>query len=281
MGQKISAISALTGSISKKELEFGGHFYPLPVKDVSVGEIVLVHIWGMNTSPTDEKLGIWWKVTDPAGKVVEEYQDWQSFNTDPGGTHHFIGGRFTLSEEGRYMIYIELYIYNPDSWSFFKGKLATFVYSDYMELCSTIAIPEPLDWVLLGSANILVIPTLEIADWIELGSMSILVSPIPVAVDWVELGSASILVSPLPVAVDWVLLGSSTISVIPMGVEPPPMVCTVDADCPPGYICVDGKCVLEEEEKEFPWLWVAGGLGVAAVAVAATTKKKPAKGKKP
>lgn len=263
MEQAISAISAPTGSISKKELEFGGHFYSLPVKDVTVGEIVLIHIWGMNTSSTDEKLGVWWKVTDPAGEIVEEYLDWQSFNTDPGGTHHFIGGRFTLSEEGRYMIWIKLYIYNPDSWSYFNGKPALFVAASYVELCSTVAIPEVVDWVLLGST-------------------SILVSPIPVAVDWVELGSTSILVSPLPIAVDWVLLGSTTIEVIPLGIEPPPLVCTVDADCPPGYVCVNGKCVLEEEvEKEFPWLLAVGGLGVAAVVVAAATKKKPAKGGKP
>jgi len=117
-------------------------------------------------------------------------------------------------------------------------------------------------------------------NWVLLGSASVTVGPVPVEVDWVLLGSASVLVSPNPVEVDWVLLGSATIMIEPGGIIPP-MICTIDDDCPPGYKCVAGFCVKEEEKGGIsPWLLVAGGLGVAAIAVVAATKKKPAKEKK-
>ena len=29
--------------------------------------------------------------------------------------------------------------------------------------------------------------------------------------------------------------------------------CSVDSDCPPGYICVNGRCVLEDQEYETLW----------------------------
>jgi len=38
------------------------------------------------------------------------------------------------------------------------------------------------------------------------------------------------------------------------------IVCTIDADCPEGYVCKDGKCV----KKAFPWEWLAIGGAVVA-----------------
>jgi len=55
-----------------------------------------------------------------------------------------------------------------------------------------------------------------------------------------------------------------------------PPECSVDADCPEGYVCVDGVCVPEEEvEKKFPWGWVALGAGaiVATIGLASAAKK--------
>ena len=58
--------------------------------------------------------------------------------------------------------------------------------------------------------------------------------------------------------------------------EPPPPECAIDADCPAGYVCQNGVCVLAEEaEKEFPWVPVAligGGVVLAAVTL---IPKKP------
>lgn len=56
----------------------------------------------------------------------------------------------------------------------------------------------------------------------------------------------------------------------------PPPECSIDADCPEGYVCVNGVCVLEEEvEKPFPWTPVAIGAGalVALLGLAAAAKR--------
>ena len=64
-------------------------------------------------------------------------------------------------------------------------------------------------------------------------------------------------------------------------VEVPPE-CTIDTDCPIGYVCQNGVCVPEEPppdeeepERKFPWLPVAllGG-GAALIIVSAKPKKK-------
>lgn len=58
-------------------------------------------------------------------------------------------------------------------------------------------------------------------------------------------------------------------------VELPPT-CKTDADCPEGYVCVNGVCVPKEEvEKKFPWGPVAIGAGalVAIVGLAAAAKR--------
>jgi len=63
---------------------------------------------------------------------------------------------------------------------------------------------------------------------------------------------------------------SLTINVGELPPPPPPPECTVDADCPEGYICVNGKCVPKPpppspkkwwEEIE-PWQWAVIGVSV-------------------
>lgn len=50
----------------------------------------------------------------------------------------------------------------------------------------------------------------------------------------------------------------------------PPVTCTTDADCPEGHVCVDGVCVLKEEEEVEVginwWLW--GSIAVIVIIVA-------------
>lgn len=51
-----------------------------------------------------------------------------------------------------------------------------------------------------------------------------------------------------------------------------PPVCSVDADCPVGYVCKDGKCV---KKAAFPWQWVAiGGAAIAGVILLIPRPKK-------
>lgn len=60
-----------------------------------------------------------------------------------------------------------------------------------------------------------------------------------------------------------------------------PPTCAIDADCPLGYKCVNGKCVKITPTKKFPWEWVvAGGLGLAALILLASKKEEEIK-KKP
>ena len=49
---------------------------------------------------------------------------------------------------------------------------------------------------------------------------------------------------------------------------PPPVVCSVDADCPEGYVCQNGVCVKKEEE--IPWAL----LGIGALALIALAPKR-------
>jgi len=65
---------------------------------------------------------------------------------------------------------------------------------------------------------------------------------------------------------------------VPLAGGPPPPQCYIDADCPEGYVCKNGRCVLiVEEEKKFPWPWVAIAAAVlgAIVLLSKETEKKP------
>jgi Cys-rich repeat protein len=62
------------------------------------------------------------------------------------------------------------------------------------------------------------------------------------------------------------------------GVEPPPPECSVDADCPDGYICQNGVCVPEGTPPSdgTDWLpWLAIGAGAIIVLSQARGKEKP------
>lgn len=59
--------------------------------------------------------------------------------------------------------------------------------------------------------------------------------------------------------------------------EEPPPTCSVDSDCPPGYVCRDGKCVKEGEK--IAWLPVAligGGVVIGLIVLSKPRKKKGA-----
>jgi hypothetical protein len=123
-------ISALNGSL-RLDLEFDGHFHPVPVDNVEQGKSVLVHVWGKNLSDSSQKLGINWRVYDHQNVKVEDYTDWQTGSTGVGNEHHFIGGRFNVDKvgsygaKGRYYIYAELLVdqTNPTRIAYYSGTL--------------------------------------------------------------------------------------------------------------------------------------------------------------
>ena len=113
MSKNVALAVVYKGKISKKELEYDEARASIPASNIPQNKRGLVHIWGRNDMTTTQRMGIWWRVTDPAGSIVEEYSTWEALPyTGPGSTHEFIGGRFTLSKAGTYRIDVALYM-NP------------------------------------------------------------------------------------------------------------------------------------------------------------------------
>lgn len=73
----------------------------------------------------------------------------------------------------------------------------------------------------------------------------------------------------------WIKVAEVNVVVSP----PVPPVCVTDADCPAGYICVNGKCVKKPipPPSEVPWGWIAAGAAGVGGALLLTEKKKPTK----
>jgi len=81
---------------------------------------------------TSEKLGIYWFIADPEGRIVEEYTDWEWGTTGPGREHEFIGGRFDLDRE-KYTMWVRLLMNpnNPETVDRYIGDLCTVVTLEY------------------------------------------------------------------------------------------------------------------------------------------------------
>lgn len=99
--------------ITKVELEYDETRGTAPVSDVPLGNEGLVHVYRKNNGTTSQKVCVAWTVTDPDSVTVEQYQTCETFNTGPGETDDFIGGRFDLDKLGSYMINVLLYV-SPD-----------------------------------------------------------------------------------------------------------------------------------------------------------------------
>ncbi len=73
-----------------------------------------VYVRGRNDMATGQKLGIRMIIKDPDGILVQDYQDWEFGDTNPGDDHQFIGGGFDIDKSGDWTIVISLAM-NPDS----------------------------------------------------------------------------------------------------------------------------------------------------------------------
>jgi len=89
------------------------------------------------------------------------------------------------------------------------------------------------------------------------------------------LAEVTILVQPMETPGWGDPLAEVTILLAPPGAQ----TCSIDADCPEGYLCKDGLCV-RKEAGEFPWIWLlVGGLGAAGAAIILSVLKKEPKNK--
>ncbi|MBA7659736.1 hypothetical protein ES703_67728 [subsurface metagenome] len=131
----VTLAEVFEGTISRKELEYDEARAYIPAYDIPQDNRGLVHIWGRNDMSTNQKMGIWWRVSDPDGYTVEEYSKWETWWTGPGNAQEFIGGRFYLDKTGTYTIEVQLFM-NPDDQVWVDGYSGT--------LCTVkAAVPEP------------------------------------------------------------------------------------------------------------------------------------------
>jgi len=107
--------AAITGTITKKELDYEDKWQAFPLLNIPLNTRTRVRITGRNDTPVTQRMGIYWFVADPDGLVVQEYSVWEAWPyTGAGGEHQFIGSSFDLSKVGKYTTWVEL-LMNPDN----------------------------------------------------------------------------------------------------------------------------------------------------------------------
>ena len=178
-------------------------------------------------------------------------------NVDFGVTYAF-NGYFTMPDKD-VTLHAYSYYYGSDGyWHFDNEKTVS------VELSAIVT------WVLLAQVPIPINEAPTVTTWVLLAQKSISVIAAPIVTNWVLLDSRSVAIG--IAAIVWQLLDSRSITIIG-GVT---RECSVDADCPEGYVCVNGICV-PKEKAGFPWVPVALAGGAAIVIAAAATKKKKPK----
>jgi len=131
----VALTEVFEGTITKKELDYEDRWQPFPLYNIPTGTRTRVRITGRNDMASNQKMGAWWQVKDPDGRIVDEYSKWELTWTGPGNTQEFVGGSFDLDKEGTYTIDVQL----------FMDLEAQAVVDDfYGNLCKVVAaVPEP------------------------------------------------------------------------------------------------------------------------------------------
>ena len=106
--------------------------------------------------------------------------------------------------------------------------------------------------------------------WEQIGSIEFTLTPPEIHGGWEQVGEIEFALTPPEVAGGWQKVGEIEFTLYPKGTIPPPITCKINADCPTGYKCVNGKCV-KISETEIPWKWI--GIGTGAVLVTALVIK--------
>jgi hypothetical protein len=117
-------------------------------------------------------------------------------------------------------------------------------------------------WALVATLTITLIPgEEEVAGWKNVATLTITLIPGEEEVaGWALLRTITVTLAPGTGEVaQWKLVDTKTITLII-----PTITCSIDADCPEGYLCMDGVCI--KKEAGFPW----AALGIAGAAIAGT-----------
>jgi len=123
----VSLAEVFEGTITKKELDYEDSWRSVPIYNIPAGTRVRVRVTGRNDMASSQKMGIWWQVLDKDGDVVNEYSNWETYSTGPGGEQAFVGGSFDLDKEGTYNLLIALSMNpsDPVSVDDYYGTLCT------------------------------------------------------------------------------------------------------------------------------------------------------------
>lgn len=196
--------------------------------------------------------------------------------TFPAWQYYYFDGYFTMP------YYPPGKVIKIHAYSYWYGDDDAWHYDDEMVRSITTVAPEPepepaviefLDRKIISLSPVEPEPEPEPAVIEILAKKIVYLSPVPSEIELLDSKSVALIPLEFPALVE--LLDRKVITLIP-GEEPPPL-CSIDADCLPGYVCVNGKCVPEEEpeKKKFPLgaLAIAGGVGLLAVGLSKDKKK--------
>jgi len=75
-----------------------------------------------------------------------------------------------------------------------------------------------------------------------------------------------------------IIAGWKTVSEMTATIKPPTIECSIDADCPEGYVCVNGMCVKKGAASWVPF--AVGGAAAVGIIIYAGSKEKGRKIKK-
>lgn len=84
----------------------------------------------------------------------------------------------------------------------------------------------------------------------------------------------------IPLEPSEVIIGGwKQVAAMTTGLTPPTIECSTDADCPEGYVCVNGMCV--KKEAGLPWVpFAVGGAAAVGIIIYAVSGKKGKKTEK-
>jgi len=129
------------------------------------------------------------------------------------------------------------------------------------------------DWACVSQASVPVSLGI-LGGWSNpLAEISAPVEPSEVIIaGWKNVSEGSVRLEPSEV----IIAGWKRVSQTTVGLQLP-VLCSIDDDCPEGYVCENGVCV--RKGTPFPWGWLAVGGGAAAAALLIISAKQKEKKK--
>jgi hypothetical protein len=114
------------------------------------------------------------------------------------------------------------------------------------------------NWYSIDTKDVTLTLSEVVGNWYPVDTIDVTLIPGEAVAGWYPVDTIDVTLIPGEAVAGWY-----PVDTIDVTLKPPSVSCKIDADCPSGYKCVDGKCV--KEGKEFPWEWILIGGGTALV----------------